>query len=90
MTRASLRRMFWPTCGVLVMGLILLALGTWQVHRLHWKEAILAQIARAEAAPPVPLTGTPGPFTKVSVTGQLRNDLSASYGADVRDTPTGP
>jgi surfeit locus 1 family protein len=90
MIRGSLRRLFWPTCGVLVMQLILLALGTWQVHRLHWKEAILAQIARAEAAPPVPLSGNPGPFTKVSVTGRLRNDLAASYGADVRDTPTGP
>lgn len=90
MTRSSLRRLFWPVLGVLVMELILLALGTWQVHRLHWKEAILAQIARAEVAPAVPLTGNPGPFTKVSVIGRLRNDLAASYGADVRDTATGP
>jgi surfeit locus 1 family protein len=90
MTRSPLRRLFWPVSGVLVMELILLALGTWQVHRLHWKEAILAQIARAEAAPAVPLTGNPGPFTKVSVIGRLRNDLAASYGADVRDTVTGP
>lgn len=90
MTRSSLRRLFWPTLGALIMLLILLALGTWQVHRLHWKEAILAEIARAEAAPPVPLAGNSGPFTKVSVSGRLRNDLAASYGADVRDTATGP
>ena len=90
MTRASLRRLFWPASGALVMLMILLALGTWQVHRLHWKEAILAEIARAEAAPAVPLAGNPGPFTKVSVRGRLRNDLAASYGADVRDTVTGP
>lgn len=90
MTRARLRRLFWPASGALVMLMILLALGTWQVHRLHWKEAILAEIARAEAAPAVPLAGNPGSFTKVSVQGRLRNDLAASYGADVRDTATGP
>lgn len=90
MTRSSLRRLIGPASGVLVMLLILLALGTWQVHRLHWKEAILDEIARAEAAPAVPLTGNPGPFTKVAVSGRLRNDLAASYGADVRETPTGP
>jgi surfeit locus 1 family protein len=90
MTRSPLRLLFWPIAGVLVMELILLALGTWQVHRLHWKEAILAEIARAEAAPAVPLAGNPGPFTKVTVSGRLRNDLAASYGADVRDTASGP
>jgi len=90
MTRAPWRRLLWPASGALVMLLILLALGTWQVHRLHWKEAILGEIARAEAAPAVPLAGNPGPFSKVWVSGRLRNDLAASYGADVRDTPTGP
>lgn len=43
----------------LVAGLaalaILLALGTWQVHRLHWKEALLAAIAERTAAAPQPL-----------------------------------
>ena len=90
MRQASLRRLFWPASGMLVMLLILLALGSWQVHRLHWKQAILDEIARAEAAPAVPIAGNPGPFTKVSVSGQLRNDLAATYGADVRDTATGP
>jgi len=74
----------------LAMLAILLGLGTWQIYRLHWKEGILAQIARAEAAPPVPLRGDPTPFTKVAVTGRLRSDLSASYGVDVRDTRQGP
>ena len=48
-------RCSWPGLMTVVMLAVLLGLGTWQVHRLHWKEAILAQIARAEAAPPVPL-----------------------------------
>lgn len=34
---------------------ILIALGVWQVKRLHWKTALLAQIARGETLPPVPL-----------------------------------
>jgi surfeit locus 1 family protein len=71
------------------MLLVLLGLGTWQVRRLHWKEGILAQIARAEAAPAKPLQANPEPYTKVQVTGRLRNDLAASFGADVRDTPAG-
>jgi surfeit locus 1 family protein len=78
-----------------VMLLILLGLGTWQVRRLAWKEAILAQIAQAEAAPPVPLPAgpdlsIPAPFKKVAVTGTLMHNLSALYGAEVRDTPAGP
>lgn len=36
----------------LVAFAVLIALGTWQVQRLHWKEALLASIeARTEAAP---------------------------------------
>ncbi|WP_149739658.1 SURF1 family protein [Rhizobium sp. RU20A] len=34
---------------------ILLSLGTWQVERLVWKEALLATIAERRAAPPAPL-----------------------------------
>ena len=68
---------------------VLLGLGTWQVERLHWKQDVLSQIARAEAAPAVPLPDTPEPYVKVKATGHLRDDLSASYGAEVRDTPAG-
>ena len=69
---------------------ILLGLGTWQVERLHWKQALLAQLARAEAAPPIPLPANPEPFAKVAVSGHLRDDLSAQYGAEVHDTSSGP
>ena len=67
----------------------LLALGTWQVERLRWKLGILAQISHAEASPAVPLPTQPDPFMKVQVTGLLRDDLAATYGAEVRDMPTG-
>lgn len=88
--RPRLSRVLWPAVMTGVMVLVLLGLGTWQVRRLAWKEAILAQIARAEAAPPVPLPKDPSPFTKVAVTGRLLHDRTALYAADVRNTPAGP
>jgi surfeit locus 1 family protein len=87
---ARLRLLLWPGIMAAVMLAVLLGLGTWQVERLHWKRALLAQIAHAEAAPAVPMPTDPEPFTKVQVTGRLRGDLSASYGAEVRDTAAGP
>jgi surfeit locus 1 family protein len=85
-----MRRLLFPGLMTLAMLAVLLGLGTWQVQRLHWKTAILARIAHAEAAPPIPLPATPEPYTKVAVTGQLRADLSAQYAAEVRDTRDGP
>jgi surfeit locus 1 family protein len=74
----------------IVMLLVLLGLGSWQVKRLFWKEALLAQIAQAESAVPIPLTKTPAPFTKVSATGTFLPDAAALYGAIVRNIPSGP
>jgi surfeit locus 1 family protein len=84
------RRFLVPGLSTLAMLVVLIGLGTWQVYRLHWKEGILAQIATAEAAPPVPLTPNPAPYTKISVTGQFRFDRAAEFGAEVRDTKSGP
>jgi surfeit locus 1 family protein len=74
---------------------VLIGLGTWQVYRLQWKEGILARIAAAEAAPPVPLppdlaSAVLQPYTKVSVIGRFRFDRVAQFGAEVRDTRAGP
>ena len=89
MTR-TVRRILLPGFSTLVMLMVLVGLGTWQVYRLHWKEAILARIAAAEVAPAVPLTDEPAPYTKVSVTGRFRYDRAAEFGAEVRDTLAGP
>jgi surfeit locus 1 family protein len=98
--RSFVRKLIGPALMTAVMFVILLGLGTWQVRRLAWKEAILVQIARAEAAPPIPLPAAsdgavadpaiPAPFTKVAVTGTLLHDKAALFGAEVRDTRTGP
>jgi surfeit locus 1 family protein len=86
------RRFLVPGLSTLLMLLVLVGLGTWQIYRLHWKEAILAQIAASEAAPPVPLPPgpEPAPYQKVSVHGRFRFDLAAQFGAEVRDTRAGP
>lgn len=67
----------------------LLALGTWQLQRRAWKLGVLAQIERGEAAPPIPLPADPQPYTKVFVEGRLREDLTALYGIEARETPSG-
>jgi surfeit locus 1 family protein len=43
------------TVVAVVAFAILMALGVWQLQRLKWKEALLANIAAAEAAPARPL-----------------------------------
>jgi surfeit locus 1 family protein len=78
-----------------VMLLVLLGLGSWQVKRLFWKQALLAQIAQAEAAKPMPLAqaeahGTLSPFMKISATGTFLPDETALYGAEVRDVARNP
>ncbi|MGH7155251.1 MAG: SURF1 family protein [Acetobacteraceae bacterium] len=87
---SRVHRLFWPGLMALLMFLILLGLGTWQVKRLAWKEGILAQIAAGESAAAIPLPESPGAYVKVSVTGRFRRDLTALFGADVRDFPSGP
>ncbi len=88
--RTVRRRLLGPGVMAAVMLLILIGLGTWQVYRLQWKERIMARIAEAERAPPVPLPPDPQPYTKIEVTGHFRFGLAVQYGAEVRDTAAGP
>ena len=83
------RRLLWPSLTTAVMLALAVGLGVWQVQRLAWKTALLAEIDRGEAAPAIPLPPDPRPFTKVRVSGTLRQDLAALYGVEVRATMTG-
>jgi surfeit locus 1 family protein len=83
------RRLLWPTLITAAMLAVLLALGTWQLHRRTWKLAILAAIDAAEQAPPAPLGPHPAPFAKVEVRGRLHADLAARYGIEARPGPDG-
>lgn len=88
-------RLFWPSLTAAVMLAMTTGLGVWQVERLRWKTELLREIDQGEAAPAQRLPASPQspmlpPFTKVRVSGLLRQDLQALYGVDVRDTLAGP
>ncbi len=80
------RRLLVPAVSTVVMLVILVSLGVWQLHRLAWKTDILARIDAAEQAPGVPLGATPLPYAKVSARG-IWGDKSTLYGAEGRDEP---
>lgn len=71
--------MFRRLVGPLVLGVvgvgILLLLGSWQVQRLSWKQAVLSEIERQIAASPVPVPETVSPidhrFLAVTVSGRI-------------------
>jgi len=88
--RPLARRLLWPGLTTAAMLALAIGLGVWQVQRLAWKTALLAEIDQGESSPAVPLPADPRPFTKVRVDGLLRQDLSALYGIEVRTTQAGP
>lgn len=53
-----LRGLLWATLATLVALAVLISLGTWQVHRLAWKEALIAAAESRSVADPV---AAPGP-----------------------------
>lgn len=75
------------TACLCALGIVL---GAWQIHRLAWKEAILAQIDAGERGMPVPLGSDPAPFARVLATGKFRPGTEAIYGAEVRASRAGP
>lgn len=68
-----------PTLFTIPMFLLLVALGTWQIHRLHWKEALIAERAERVSAPPMtapPADSNPASieYRHVKLTGHFLND----------------
>ena len=88
MTASRWRRLLVPALTTLLMLVLACGLGVWQVHRLAWKTALLADVDRAEASPAIPLPADPSAFTKVRVEGKWLSGY-ALYGADLGDTPSG-
>lgn len=41
--------------SVAIAFLLLNGLGVWQLYRLHWKETLIADLARTQSLPPVPV-----------------------------------
>lgn len=72
------RRMIFPLLLGIVGAAILISLGVWQLQRLAWKEAILADISARIMAPPVALPAVPDPqddrYLPVQMTGAFTGD----------------
>ena len=56
-----MRRFLFPLLLGLVGGAVLISFGVWQLQRLAWKEAILADISARITATPVALPANPDP-----------------------------
>lgn len=78
----------WRVVKILILLMafaILVALGTWQVQRLHWKEGLLADIAARRAAPAVQLAAIEAmapddiEYRNVTATGHYLNDKERHF-----------
>lgn len=83
------QRLVLPSFLALPVLALLLALGSWQVQRLAWKDGLLAEIAIAQAAPPIPAPVAAEPFTHITATGRFRPGTEAILGLEVRGTVLG-
>jgi cytochrome oxidase assembly protein ShyY1 len=52
---AGSRRIWWPSLFALVVFIVLIGLGTWQLERKAWKEALIGALDERVSAEPVPL-----------------------------------
>ena len=88
------RPAFWPTVFTVPAVILMLGLGVWQVERLQWKEALIAErTARLTAAP----MALPGPdadiadaeYRHVSLGGEFLHDKEMLLGARSLNDNTG-
>ncbi len=87
------RPRLWPSLATLAGLIVLVALGTWQVERLRWKEHLIAERTAQLSAPAVLLpTDADWPawdFRRVEVAGTFRHDLEQLFGASTHDGQLG-
>ncbi len=83
------RALVLPSFLALPIMAVLLGLGAWQVNRLDWKTQLLADLAAAQAAPPMEAPAAPLPFAHIAATGRLRPGAEALLGSEVRGTALG-
>lgn len=92
--RFYFRPMLKPTLWCLPGFALLLTLGAWQIERLHWKEALIAQVSRNMADRPVTLPQIlllppkQAQYRRVSVSGRFDHAKeSYSYSIDAEGKP---
>jgi surfeit locus 1 family protein len=91
-----------PSIGAACAFAVLIGLGTWQVERKAWKEALIATVSERFAAPPVALPlpaewarldPASDEFCRVRFTAELINDKEAlvfTTGSSLQGGDTGP
>lgn len=93
---AHLRPLLIPALFTAVVGALLISLGVWQLHRLAWKEAILAQIDTRTKATPRPLSPSSTwptlkpndyEYRRVTLEGTFRNDEETLVFRGAEDGP---
>jgi surfeit locus 1 family protein len=87
------RPRLWPSLAALAALIVLMSLGTWQVERLRWKEALIAERTAQLAAPAALLPAQDDwpawNFRRVEVPGTFRHDLEQLFGASTHDGQLG-
>lgn len=83
------RRLLLPILVALPALAILLGLGTWQLQRLHWKTALLAELSAAQSGPARPLGAEPQPWSRVFASGTFLHSQESLLGLEVRGTVLG-
>lgn len=83
------QRLILPSFLALPVLALLLGLGTWQLQRLAWKQGVLAELAAAQARPPVAAPDNPLPFAHLTAMGRFRPGAEAMLGLEVRGTTLG-
>jgi surfeit locus 1 family protein len=90
-----------PSLATLVALAVLIGLGSWQLQRKDWKEALLTSLAQRLSAPPVALSssrqwaqlGPDDEFLRVTLTATFENDkegLVFTSGSSMREDDGGP
>jgi surfeit locus 1 family protein len=88
------RILLWPGIATAIALAILVSLGTWQVQRLAWKNAWIAQLRAGELAPPEALPAridNPAAlaFRRFSATGSFAHDKAVIVGISERNRQIG-
>ncbi len=76
--RRRFRPGFWPTAVTLAALSVLIGLGTWQLQRLEWKSALIAEMQARGVAAPIALPADPSDpsleYTPVRLIGQFLHE----------------
>jgi surfeit locus 1 family protein len=79
MMKPSFRPRFWPTVITIPAVLCMLALCVWQVQRMYWKDALIAERQERSAAAEIPLPPmgadiSAAEFRRVTLNGRFDHD----------------